>query len=132
MSASREKQNRQAAGQRADPKTAREAQQRKEEKRSNLLYGVIAAAVVIAVIVSIVWRSGITTKMTTAATIDGEKYTVGEVNYYYQTAYRNLIGQNSYVSYLLGLDTSKSLKDQEVSESAASMLDIEHLALLYS
>ena len=37
MSASREKQNRQAAAGQTDPKTAREAQQRREEKRSNLL-----------------------------------------------------------------------------------------------
>jgi len=125
MSASREKQNRQAGADRTDPKTAREAQQRREEKRTNLLYGVIAAAFLLVVIVSIVWRSGITTKMTTAATIDGEKYTVGEVSYFYQTAYRNLIGQNPYASYLLGLDTSTSLKSQEISESAASMLGIE-------
>ena len=78
MSASREKQNRQAAAGQADPKTAREAQQRKEEKRTNLLYGVIAAAVLIALIVSLVWRSDLLPKMTTAATIDGEKYTLLE------------------------------------------------------
>ncbi len=125
MSASREKQNRQAGAGRTDPKTAREAQQRREEKRNNLLYGLIAAAFLLVVIVSIVWRSGITTKMTTAATIDGEKYTVGEVNYYYQTAYRSLLNQNPYAGYLLGLDTSASLKDQEISGNAASMLGIE-------
>jgi len=125
MSASREKQNRQAGAGRTDSKTARKAQQRREEKRNNLLYGLIAAAFLIVVVVSIVWRSGVTTRMTTAATIDGEKYTVGEVNYYYQTAYRNLFGQNPYASYLLGLDTSASLRDQEISGSAASMLGIE-------
>ena len=124
MSASREKQNRQAAGQ-ADPKTAREEKQRKEEKRSNLLYGVIAAAVLIALIVSFVWRSDFIPKMTTAVTIDGEKYTTAEVDYYYQTAYRNFLSQYSYFASYLGLNTSASLKGQEISADAASMLGIE-------
>lgn len=125
MSASREKQNRQANAGQAVPKTAREAQQRREEKRSNLLYGVIAAAVVAAVVVSAVWRSGIISKMTTAATIDGENYTTGEVSYYYQTAYRNFLNNYSYFASYLGLNTGASLKNQELNETAASMLGIE-------
>lgn len=125
MSASREKQNRQAAGGRTDPKTAREAQQRKEEKRSNLLYGVIAAVVLIGVIASFIWRSDLIPKMTTAATIDGETYTAAEVGYYYQSAYRNFVNQNSYLISYLGLDTSASLKSQEISADAASILGIE-------
>lgn len=126
MSASREKQNRQAASQ-AGPKTAREAQQRKEEKRTNLLYGVIAAAVLIALIVSFVWRSDFIPKMTTAATIDGEKYTAAEVGYYYQTAYRNFVSNSQYSYFLsyLGLNTSAPLKSQEISADTASMLGIE-------
>lgn len=127
MSASREKQNRQAAAGQTDPKTAREAQQRKEEKRSNLLYGVIAAAVLIGVIASFVWRSDFIPKMTTAATIDGEKYTAAEVDYYYQTAFRNFVTNSQYSYFLsyLGLDTSIPLKSQEISTSTASMLGIE-------
>ena len=125
MSASREKQNRQAAAGQTDPKTAREAQQRKEEKRSNLLYGVIAAAVLIAVIASFVWRSDFIPKTTTAATIDGEKYTVAEVNYYYQTAYRNFLDQYSYFTSYLGLNTNATLQSQAISETAAAMLGIE-------
>lgn len=125
MSASREKQNRQAAGRQADPKTAREAQQRKEEKRTNLLYGVIAAAVVVAVVVSFVWRSDLIPKMSTAATIDGEKYTASEVAYYYQTAYRNFVNQYSYFTSYLGLDTGASLRGQEINADTASMLGIE-------
>ena len=125
MSASREKQNRQAAAGQADPKTAREAQQRKEEKRTNLLYGVIAAAVLIALAVSLVWRSDFLPKMTTAATIDGEKYTAAEVGYYYQTAYRNFLNQYSYFTSYLGLNTGASLKGQELSADSASMLGIE-------
>lgn len=124
MSASREKQNRQAAG-RTDPKTAREAQQRKDEKRTNLLYGVIAAAVLIAVVVSFVWRSDFIPKTTTAATIDGEKYTAAEVEYYYQTAYRNFMNQYSYFASYLGLNTNATLRSQAISSAAAEMLGIE-------
>lgn len=125
MSASREKQNRQAAAGRTDPKTAREAQQRKEEKRSNLLYGVIAVAVLIAVIASFVWRSDFVSKTTTAATIDGEKYTVTEVNYFYQTAYRNFVNQYSYLTSYMGLNTNATLRSQAINETAAAMLGIE-------
>ena len=125
MSASREKQNRQAAAGQTDPKTAREAQQRREEKRSNLLYGLIAAAVLIALIVSFVWRSDFIPKMTTAATIDGEKYTVSEVNYFYQTAYRNFVNQYSYFTSYMGLNTNATLRSQAINETAASMLGIE-------
>lgn len=125
MSASREKQNRQAGAGRTDPKTAREAQQRKEEKRNNLLYGVIAAVFLIVVIASVVWRSDLIPKMTTAVTIDGQDYSSAEVAYYYRTAYNNFVNQYSYFTSYLGLNTSASLKSQEISESTASMLGIE-------
>ena len=120
MSASREKQNRQeqAGSGWVDPKTAREAQQRKQEKRSNLLYGLIAVVFVLVAAVAIIYRTNIIPKVATAATIDGENYTAAEVTFYYQNAYQNLQGYASY----LGLDTSASLKDQTISESAVSML----------
>lgn len=120
MSASREKQNRQeqASSGWVDPKTAREAQQRKQEKRSNLLYGIIAVVFVLVAAVAIIYRTNIIPKVATAATIDGENYTAAEVTFYYQNAYQNLQGYASY----LGLDTSSSLKDQTISESAVSML----------
>ena len=75
MSASREKQNRQeqASSGWIDPKTAREAQQRKQEKRSNTLYGIIAVVFVLVAAAAILYRSNIIPKMSTAATIDGEK-----------------------------------------------------------
>lgn len=125
MSASREKQNRRSGAGRTDPKTAREAQQRKEEKRSSLLYGAIAAVFLIVVIVSAVWRSDLIPRMTTAVTIDGENYSAAEVAYYYQTAYRNFVNNNSYFISYLGLDTGASLKGQEISMGTASMLGLE-------
>lgn len=129
MSASREKKSRQeqsSAGW-TDPKTAREAQQRKEEKRSSILYGVIAVVFVLVAITVIVWKSNIIQKTATAATIDGQKYTAAEVTFHYQNAYRNFI--NNYYAYLsygvLSLNTSASLSDQTMSEGDVTMLNLE-------
>ena len=63
--------------------------------------------------------------MTTAVTIDGEKYTTGEVSYYYQTAYRNFLNNYSSVVSYLGLNPSASLKDQALEAGTASMLGIQ-------
>ena len=118
MSASREKDTRQAKagfGQ-ADPKTAREAQQRKEEKRNNRLYGVIAVVFVIIAIACLVYRSNLIPKMATAATIGDESYTAAEVNYYFVNNYQNFLSQNyQYISYM-GLDVNTDLRDQEYSD----------------
>lgn len=124
MSASREKQTRQeqtSAGW-IDPKTAREAQQRKEERRSNILYGVIGIVFAIAVVVTVVWRSNVIPKMAGAVTIDGEKYTAAEVNFYYQNMYQNTV--NTLYSYGMlsyaGLSTTTSLREQTVSSMGAA------------
>lgn len=111
MSASKEKKNRQeqTGSGWADPKTAREAQQRKEERRSNILYGVIAVLFVAAAVVTMVWKSGVVQRNAAAATVNGEKYTAAEVQYYYSTILNNY---SNYLSYM-GVDTSKSLRDQK-------------------
>lgn len=127
MSASKEKQLRQEQIGQSDPKTAREAQQRKQEKRSNLLYGTIAVVFVVVALASILWRSNILTRSATAATIDGEKYTAAEVNFFYQNAYRNFY--NNYYYYMtygmISLDPNTALKDQEISENDAAMMGVE-------
>ena len=127
MSASREKQLRQEKIGQPDPKTAREAQQRKQEKRSNILYGTIAVVFVIVALASLIWRSNIIERSATAATIDGEKYTAAEVNFFYQNAYRNFYNYNYYyMAYgLISLNTNADLKDQVLTDSDASMLGVE-------
>ena len=129
MSASREKKFRQeqtSAGW-TDPKTAREAQQRREEKRSSILYGVIAVVFVLVAITVIVWKSNIIQKTATAATIDGQKYTAAEVSFHYQNAYRNFINEYyAYLSYgLLSLNTNASLSGQTIAEGDATILNLE-------
>lgn len=129
MSASREKKSRQELNSTGwtDPKTAREAQQRKEERRSSILYGVIAVVFVLVAITVIVWKSNIIQKTATAATIDGQKYTAAEVNFHYQNVYRNFINDNyTMLSYgMLSLNPSASLASQTIGDGDAAMLGLE-------
>lgn len=126
MSASRDKNLRQnsAAGS-TDPKTFKELEQQKAEKRSNLLYSIIGVLFLVAVVVCVIWRSNIISRTATAVTIDGEKYTAAEVSFYYQNVYRSFLQSNSYYINYLGLDTGSSLKSQTVNATAASMLGVE-------
>ena len=96
MSASREKQLRQeqAASGYVDPKTVEEQARQQKEKRSNRLYALIGVLFAVAVVISIVWRSNIIAKNTTAVTIDGEKYTAAEVEFYYWNSYNNFMNNN--------------------------------------
>lgn len=118
MSASREKKNRQdlSGSDWSDPKTAREAQQRKEEKRTNILYGTIGVVFLIVAIMAVIWKSNIIPKMSTAATINGEKYTAAEVNYYFQNYYTNWVNNNYYYLSYIGLDTNGDLREQSYSD----------------
>ena len=127
MSASREKQNRkdQTASGRIPPRTAKEAQLRKEERRSNLLYGLIALAFAVVVVVSMIWNSNVISRSATAVTVDGRKYSAAQVNFYYRNAYLAFMNQWSSVTSYFGLDTSLPLDSQEVNDTAAEFLDLE-------
>lgn len=126
MSASREKQLRQeqTTPESIEQKAALEAEQRSKEKRSNLLYGILAAAFVVAIAVTLLWRSNLIQKNATAVTVDGEKYSAAEVSFYYQNAYLTFMNNASYYISYLGLDTSASLKSQTISETAAGMTEM--------
>lgn len=100
----------------SDPKTLREAQQRQAEKRSNLMYGIIAVVFVLVAIVCIVWKSNVIPKTATAATVNGEKYTAAEVNFYYKSTVQNFYNQNYYLISYLGLDLNGNLREQEYAE----------------
>ena len=108
-----------------DPKVVREQEQRKKEKRINILYGTIAALFLIAVIAAGIWRSNVIPKNATAVTIDGEKYTAAEVNFYYQNVYQNFVSNYSYLLSYMGLNTNASLDSQTITETAASWIGAE-------
>ena len=124
MSASREKKTRQdqAGSALNDAKTAREAQQRREEHRTNVLYAVIGVVFVLVAIAAVIWKSNIIPKTATAATVNGEKYTAAEVNFYYQNYYQSFVNQYYSIFSMIGLDISAPLDEQTISETTVSTL----------
>ena len=118
MSASREKKKRQEffAGGGMDPKAARAAEQRAAEKKAKILYSSLAIIFVVVAVFLLVYNSGIIQRNQTAVTIDGEKYTVADVSFYYQDAYRNFLATYGTYASIFGLDTTQSLKNQSYSE----------------
>ena len=108
-----------------DPKTAREAQQRKAEKRSNTLYAAIAVVFVVFAAAAIVWRSNVIPRTVAAATVNGEKYNAAEVNFYYQNAYQNFVGNYSSMLSYIGLNTNAPLESQVISEDTAAMTGLD-------
>ena len=114
MSASREKQNRKNSGG-ISPKTAREAQQLQEDRRAKIMYGSVGAALVAAILLSLLWNSNIISRSASAVTVDGRNC------FYYGNAYLSLA--NSGWASILGLDTSASLETQYVGSTAAGLLD---------
>lgn len=76
------------------------------------IYG-IATIVVVALIAALLfWDSGVIQRSATAVTVGENKYSAAEVDYYYYSIYDNMYAYASYY----GLDTNKSLKEQEFTE----------------
>ena len=125
MSASREKKIRQdlAAQGVTDPKKIREAEEKAKARKNNILYGVIAGVFVIVAAVLLVYNSGVLQRSATAVTINGEKYTAGQVEYFYANVKSSLV-KSGYASFY-GIDTSKSLDQQVVSDTMKTALGIE-------
>ena len=115
MSASREKKSRQEnlAGGYVDPRTKREKDEQAKDRRSNALYIAIAVIFVIVGIVVTVANSKVIERSADAVTIGNETYTAADVSYFYNTIYNSFVSQNSYYLSVYGLDTSKSLKEQD-------------------
>ena len=121
MSASTKKQLRKA--QEAEKLTEKQLTEQKEAKKlklyTTIFVVVLAALVVFAAFYGVtktIANSGIRERNTVAMTIGEQKISNAELSYYYIDAINNF-SQNygSYVS-LLGLDVSKPLNEQEVSE----------------
>ena len=125
MSASREKKVRQdlAAQGVTDPKKIREAEEKAQARKTNILYGVIAGVFVLVAAVLLVYNSGILQRNATAVTINGEKYTVGQVEYFYANVKSSIL--NSGYASLYGVDTSKALDQQVMSDTAKTLMQVE-------
>jgi len=108
-----------------DTKAARAEAQRKAEKRTNRLYAAIAVLFVLVAAVTLVWRSNVIQKNATALTIGDEKYSAGEVNFYFENVYRSFLSQASSMLSYIGLDAGTSLREQVITEEVAQMLEGE-------
>ncbi len=124
MSASREKKNRQelAASGIPDIKDIRAAEDRKQQRRNNWLYGSIAIIFVLVAAALLLWNSNIIQRGATAMTVDGQKYSAAEVSYFYRSSYNSLTN-SQYASYM-GLDPSKPLDQQTMNDTAKMLLGI--------
>ena len=124
MSASREKKNRQvfAASGAADPKAVRAAEEKAKQRKSTLLYGAVAVAFVVVAVLVLLWNSNVIQRGKTALTIGDENYSAAQVQYSYYAAYTEVRSSN-YYSYM-GIDTSKSLAGQTMSDTAKALLGV--------
>lgn len=106
----------------ADAKAAREEARRKAEKRTNVLYMTIAVLFVVVAAVALIWRTNYIQSHATAVTIGDEKYTTGEVNFYFENVYRNFLTQASSMINSIGLNVNKPLRDQIIPDDVAEMM----------
>ena len=115
MSASREKKARQEqlANGYVDPRAKRAQEEKAMQRRSSILYISVAVAFVIVAIIVVIANSKVIQRNADAVTIGSETYSAADVDYHYYTIYNSFVRQNSSYLSLYGLDTSKSLKDQD-------------------
>ena len=125
MSASREKKIRQdlAAQGVTDPKKIREAEEKAKARKTNILYGVIAGVFVLVAAALLVWNSGVLQRSAAAVTINGEKYTAGQVDYFYAQVKNNILN-GGYAS-LYGVSSSTPLDQQVISDTAKVLLQLD-------
>ena len=118
MSASKDKINRKQlreAGQ--DKHQLAQQQAEAAHRRTRTKYILVAAVVVVLFAFIFLYNSALPSRYLTGATIDGQDYSVAELNYYYSTSYQNFYSSyGQYIQYGLFFDTSKSLADQAYSE----------------
>jgi len=99
--------------------TEKQLQEQKETKKLRLYTGLFAAAIavmILVVIVSRVFSSGILPRTATALTVGGTKVSAAELNHYYIDAVNNFLDQAGDMVSLFGLDTTKALDEQFYNE----------------
>ena len=100
--------------------TEKQLQEQKETKKLRLytaIFGIAIAVMILVVIVSRVFGTGIIPRSTTALTVGETKVSAAELNHYYIDSVNNFLTQaGDYVS-MFGLDTAKPLDEQFYSEA---------------
>ncbi len=116
MSASKEKKKRLESVQSGNDKKEQQLQQEKKAKKQFRTKAIIAVVVIVLILAFVVlFNTNLLYKTTTAAVIDGERYTAADMNYWYGVSklnFQNKYGDN--ISYFF--DPSVSLKKQVYDE----------------
>ena len=100
-----------------DKRSIAAAEEAKKRRKSNITYTVVAVVLVVLFAFIFIYNSAFPSRHTTAVTIDGEKYTVAQLNYYYSNSYISFYNNyGSYISYGMFFDTTQSLADQMYTE----------------
>lgn len=100
-----------------DKRAQAEAKAAAERRKSNIKYTVVGIVVVLVLALVFVINSAWLSRTVTAVTIDGEDYSIAELNYYYSASYMNFYNTYyDYVSYGMFFDPAESLADQDYSE----------------
>ena len=99
---------------------AEREEKRRQEERSNrraaALYTVVGVVVVVAAVVLLVWNSGILQRTLPAVEVDGTSYTAADVEYYYSSAYNQIVNTYMEQYYTAPFDTNTSTKKQVYDE----------------
>lgn len=124
MSASRERKKRQEflASGGVDRKAAQEAQRKSAERKSAILYSVIAVLFIAVTVALLIYNSGILQRKATAVTIGGTSYSAGDMSFYYYEAqlslYNTVVSQfGSSGPSMIGLNPNLSFKEQKAFNS---------------
>lgn len=119
MSASKEKKKRlEDKSEGVADKRAIQAKEEAEKKKKFRIRAIIAGVIVVLVILFvIVINTDFIYTSLTAVTIDGQRYTIADFNYWYGNAYMNFYEDNyDYLQYGYYFNTGKSLRNQYVDE----------------
>ena len=125
MSASTDRKKRQEAiANGTDKKTIamqEEAAKKKKENRKWTIGGIIVALLIAAILLA---NSNFFYTKTPAVKVGSTGYSAAQMDFYYRTQYLNFMNQYGSYASMFGLDSSKSLKDQEctMSEDGGSCL----------
>lgn len=103
---------------------------KKDDTRKTVrkVIGIIAAVLAVAIVAGVliiynIYDSGFVQKRTTALETENYKISSAMLTYYYNSAYQNFVSSYGSAISSLGLDTSKSLKDQKMSGSDGTWYD---------
>ena len=118
MSASKDRiQRKQQIEAGTDKRSVAAAKAAAERRKTNIRYSIIAAVIVVVFAFVFIYNSALPSKTATGVTIDGEKYTVAELNYYYSSSYISFYNTYSaYISYGMFFDPQKSLSTQTYAD----------------